>query len=309
MGRIDPPLLPGLTVEHHVFDDMPAAARPFSQDRFDVVEIVRNPIWLGEGVHRVELGERDEPFAWLSELARLHVPGHAETLVLHVQIDAGQVPQRVIARVAGATRLDVRFHDPGLHRVAIELAGCAEHCVVELELPLAKPPPDDSRRLSMRLRAAWVEGEGFASGRRTFSPGLPGSLLAGDVSLEGFHAPDRFMGGRRPGAWTKGRARLSYPGRPGWLRLSVARPAHLRGPVHVSSGADSVAVEPRALPTDVWLRVAAPDGTIRVDIQAPAFVPRERTRESSDGRELALIVLEAEHVPGDRPPSWPPRPP
>jgi hypothetical protein len=289
--------LPGLTVTSTTFDEFPDSAWSLSQRRFARAFVVRNAVWMGAGAHDREHGERGEPFVWLGEQAVLHVPGGAERLVLQLGLDQRMQPQEIRARIGKHEVAVFTYTEPGLWRMEIPLARCGARCRVRLAIPRARPREDDRRLLSVRVRAAWVEGSGFPIPRRTWSPGLPGSLLASDVELTGFHRADVFMKRRAPGAWTAGHATIRFPAGPGRLRLSVARPKHLVGPVHLRWEEREISFEPGALPEDVWIDVAAPDDELQLEIDAPTFVPSARDPASTDHRELGLIVLDAEFVP------------
>lgn len=290
-------VLPGLTVTAKTFDAFPDAAWTLSQHRFERAVVIRNAVWMGAGTHDREHGERGEPFVWLGERATLHVPAGADRLVLQLGLDRGMQPQTIHARIGKREIAASTFSEPGLWRLEVPLAGCPARCRVELHLPNAHPREDDRRPLSVRLRAAWVEGDAFPIPPRVWSPGLPGSLLASDVELDGFHGADLFMRRRAPGAWTRGHATIDFPARPGRLRLEVARPKHLTGPVRVRSHSEQLELEPGAIPESIWIRIAAPDGRAHVELDAPTFVPRARDPSSADARELGLIVLEGEYLP------------
>ena len=284
-----PRVLPGLTVTERIFDDFPEAAWSLSQRRFESARIVSNPIWLGKGSHHVETGARGEAFSWLGEQAVLHLPGKADTLVLRLELNEGMGPQRIQAFVGDERRTDVRFEQPGLWRTEVDLEGCKHPCTVRLKLPHARELEGDKRKLSMRLRAVWVEGPDYEIPRREWSPGLPGSLLASDVTLMGFHRAQTFMKSQRPGAWAQGRAQVRFPARPGWLRLKVARPEHLTGPVTITTRAGQRRVEPPPQPTDYWVPIRrarwdGPGDDRLTELRAQGARPGEqgRARAGSD---------------------------
>jgi hypothetical protein len=298
--------LPGLTVHIRQFTDFPPRAWALSQRRYDRARWIRNPVWLGEGSHHVEEGQGGQPFSWLSERVQLYVPGDAARLVLALELNEGMAPQRLRAKVRDETIAQAEFAEPGRHRVEVPLAGCKYPCVVSLELPTAKRArADDDRRLSVRLRAAWVEGERFVLPGQRFNPGVPGSLMASDVQLTGFHRPDSFLEGELPGAWTGAKATMRFPARRGFVRLRLARPAHLQGPVRVTTSAGTQSFDIGKMPADYWVAIRPKRGLEKLSIEAPSFVPSQRDAQSPDDRELGVIVLDVAWTPFDQIRPWP----
>jgi hypothetical protein len=93
----------------------------------------------------------------------------------------------------------------------------------------------------------------------------------------------------------------TFPAGPGVLALHVARPPHTPGHVVFTTEAERKELDIGREATRVELRVDPPDGTSRVEIATPTFVPRDVDPESSDARELGLIVFDVEYIPDGDP--------
>jgi hypothetical protein len=288
--------LPGATVCIERFDDFPAKARALSQERFDSAEIARDAILLGVGVHRPERTPAGEPFAWLSGEATLHVPGPSSTVVLQLRTPSRQ---RIEAHIGDAVVLAQTELDKGSHTLRIPVRGCDEGCALRLLLPDARTSNNDRRRLSLRVESAWSEGPSVRGAHQRWSPGDPASMRKAGVVIAGAHEPEEF--GERPGVWTHARFTATFPASAGTLVLHVARPPHTPGAVVFTSEAETKEVEVGRDATAVDLRIDPIEGSGRLEIVTPTFVPREVDPASTDGRELGLILFDVEYVPDDDP--------
>ena len=286
--------LPGATVCIERFDDFPDKVRALSQERFDSAEIARDAILLGVGVHRPERTPDGEPFAWLSGEATLHVPGGSSILALQLRTSSRQ---RIEARVGDDVVLAQTELGKGPHTIRIPLRGCDEGCAVKLLLPDARTSDRDRRRLSLRVEAAWSEGPGVHGAHQRWSPGDPASMRKAGVVIAGAHEPEQF--GERPGVWTHARFTATFPASAGKLVLHVARPPHTPGAVVLTTEAETKEVEVGRDATAIEVRVDPADGSSRLEIVTPTFVPRDVDPASADGRELGLILFHVEYVPDD----------
>lgn len=294
-GRV----LPGATVAIHDFDDFPEAAWEISQRRYGWTQWAHNPVWLGEGVHGIEHGERDEPFAWLSETATLRPPNGAASLELVVRIDEGFAPQPIAVEVQGTPGPTWRELGAGLHRLSIPLEDCAlerSGCEVDLGMANAKRIDGDGRVLSVRLLGAWVDGPGVTAAPQLVTPGQPGRVAAADMKLEGFYPPDRFVDDTRYGAWSGSFAVVQARAEPGTMRFELARPKDVSGPVEIVSGEGRWSFDVVSEPTWYEIEIGASDGYAFVTLNAPTFSPG-----NGDERSLGLIVLGIETRPAESP--------
>jgi hypothetical protein len=168
-----------------------------------------------------------------------------------------------------------------------------------LLLPDARTSDNDRRRLSLRVESAWSEGPGVRGAHQRWSPGDPASMRKAGVVIAGAHEPERFSD--RPGVWTHARFTATFPASAGKLVLHVARPAHTPGAVVFTTEAETQEIEVGRDATTVELRVDPPEGSSRLEIVTPTFVPRDVDPESTDARELGLILFDVEYVPDDDP--------
>jgi hypothetical protein len=287
--------LPGATVCIETFDAFPEAARALSQERFESATIARDAILLGAGVHRPEHTPDGDPFAWLSGSATLHVPGPSTTLALQLRVPPHQTPQHVEARVGTHLVLPRTELTKGPHTLRIPLRDCEEGCAVQLSLPDARALDNDRRRLSLRVEAAWSEGPAIRGAYQRWSPADPASLRDAGVVVDGTWNPETF--GERRGTWTRARFVATFPAGPGKLVVQLARPPHTPGNVVLETEADRVEVDVGREVTAVEVRVDPLQGSSRLEIRTPVFVPRDVDPQSNDARELGVILFDVEYVP------------
>jgi hypothetical protein len=276
----------------------PPQAMLLGQGRFDRARLSRDAVVLGAGVYTPELDEAGDRYAWVAERAELHLPAGAERV--HVRLE---VPDDVDGASATLSAGDARVTQrlaAGPDALQLVLPSCHEGCSASLEVDGRHVPDDDPRTLTVRLEAAWVEGDGYRPAYARWSPGHPRTVRAHDVQLEGFEQPETF-GMERRGAWTSADASARMPARPGRLRVQLARPEHSPGQVILQSDAESRTLEvgPRVL--DVELRTNAPDGWSTLRIRTPTFRPADVRDGSSDTRELGLILYDVTFIPDGDP--------
>ncbi len=281
------------------FEQAPERAMTLGQGRFGTARLGRDVVLLGENVYAPERDEVGDRFAWLASGATLPLPAGSERL--HLRLEAPpDVADRRIRIVPSQGEVVARELPAGPLSVSIPIASCPKECTVRLETDALHDAPGDPRSLAVRLEGAWVEGDGYSPAFGAWSPGLPRSVRAHDVTLEGFEAPETFAGGRR-GAWTGAEARFSVPAVSGRLRIRLARPRHTEGTVTLSTDAETTTLDLGPAITTVFLRTGAPEGRTTVTVQSPAFVPAEVRDGSGDDRALGLIVYDVALLPDDDP--------
>lgn len=283
-GRV----LPGATVSIRDFDDFPRAAWDLSQRRYGWTQWAHNPVWLGEGAHGIEHGERNEAFAWLAGQATLRPPNGAARLELAVRVDDGFAPQVIEPVVEGSPAATVTL-EAGLHRVSVSLEACVlerSGCEVVLGMPDARQIEGDGRTLSVRLLGAWVDGAGVTAVPQRVTPGQPGAVAAADMHIEGLYAPDRFVNDTRYGAWSGPHIEVRARAEAGTMGFELARPAKVDGPVVIRSGAGEWTFDVDTEPAWYQVDIEPIEGYATVTLEAPTFSPGK-----GDTRELGLIVL------------------
>lgn len=271
-------------------DPAPAQAMTLGQGRFGRARLVRDPVVLGDGFHAPEHDERGDRFAWMALSGTLHLPTEATVLQLRIEVPDDVAGARLV--------VDGRTHPlvAGPMALAVPVSGAR----VVLSVDRRHEADGDPRALSLRLDAAWVEGPTYAPSYGHWSPGLPRSVRAHDVELQGFETPELFAHERR-GAWTRGDAEASFPARPGTLSIRLARPAHTPGDVLLETDAEQRRVHVDPAITTVQLRTEAPGGRAVLGLHTPTFVPAQVREGSEDTRALGLIVYDVAFLPdGDR---------
>lgn len=291
----------GPTVCTRVFEGVPEAARSLSQHRFERTVIARNPIALGEGVHRPERDKNGVPFAWLSASGRLFVPAGADRLGLRLWTPDERRGTAIEFETGGATRRVTLFD--AHTTVRLRLPDCELGCTVDFNAGATAVARPGARALSSRLLAAWPEGPSFAFAPSKWSPGIPSSLHPAGIEVEGVWGPEKFWDDQ-PGAWTKASMTAQFSASPGQLRIRLAKPEHAPGPVVLSTHRARREVEVEPAGTLVELPVGEEHGRGFLTIESPTFVPTEVNPQSTDQRELGVILFEVEFIP-DRDPCDP----
>ncbi len=291
--------LDGVTACTVVHPQADARSMSLGQGRFGTARLGRDVVLLGEHVYTPEHDEVGDRFAWVSPGATLHLPAGAERLHLRLDAPLDVVGSSIELSPSGAEPRS-RPIPGGPFAMTIDVAPCPRGCTVRIDTDAAHDAPGDPRTLAVRLEGAWVQGPGYMPSFGVWSPGLPRSARAHDVTLEGFEAPETFGQGRR-GAWTSARARITLPASPGRVRLRVARPAHSAGTVVLRTDAETTELDLGPAVTTVFLRTGAPQGRATVSLQSPTFVPADVRAGSGDDRALGLIVYEVAVLPVDDP--------
>ena len=293
--------LDGVTVCGMSMPEAPERAMRLGQGRFGHARLSRDGVVFGHGMHAPELDEIGDRFAWLSTQGALHLPHGSDRLHLRLDVPADMDGKTLAIDVGGLQRTHVLREGP--QSLDTDALHCDRGCTATLRVNATHAAPDDLRRLSVRLDAAWVSGPAFAPAYAQWSPGRPRTMRAQDVRLEGFEDPEVFPGGAR-GAWTRGRAQIRFPARSGVLRVRVARPTHTPGSVSFVSGSEAHDIDVGPQPTTLEFPIDAPDGLATLRIDAPTFRPVDVREGSDDRRELGLIVYAVEFLP-DRDPCRP----
>lgn len=286
--------LEGVTACTLEFPTAPAQAMRLGQGRFDRARLSRDAVILGPGIYTPETDDAGDRYAWMGDRAQLHLPAAADRLRLRVEVPGD---------LGGATLTAQAGLAPTTHRLAagpasidVDVAPCPSGCTVTLEVDRRHDAQGDPRALTVRLEAAWVEGESYRPAYARWSPGHPRTLRAHGVALRGFEQPETFARGRR-GAWTHAEATASMPARPGTLSVLIARPEHTPGEVTVQTDAESRTLAVGPQPTELTLRTNAPQGRAQLRLATPTFTPADVREGSTDTRALGLIVYEVAFVP------------
>jgi len=308
--------VPGRTVSQRWFVGFPDETWELSQKRYREASLELHGIAVAEGMFDPEYEfpipeggrfEHAQPFVWLSPSARLYGQPHARRLVLRLRIDAQ----------THGSLLEVRVHDQviaamtlatGMNEVFVDLPDCKGPCAIDLAFDRSFRAHGDPRTFAAALHAAWCEGPGLALAPYRWSPGDRSSMWAYGVALAGVYGPERFFGQTRSGAWTSGHAIAQFPAGDGTIALTLARPAHLRGDVVISTIHEQRAVDVGPHASTHVFELGTGRGSEQLEtedsswfrIDAPTFVPHEQNPQSHDNRKLAVILLEAEFCPKDR---------
>lgn len=296
-------LEPGLTSLERRFDGFPISLQRYGQQRLDRTFLATDPVWVSRFGHAVEIDDRGEPFAWLSERAELSfavTPHRPSSLVLVLMNPTRHGRQRMHATI-GRKRIVELELDAGITEITVPTQPCPSTkptCTVRLELPDALAISEPSRPLSVQLLGAWLESPHHHPIARAWSPGLPVSMATSRIRVEGAYGPEAF--GTTPdwGAWLSAHATIDQPFANGDLVLDVARPAHLTGDVVFESEAGTVRVQVGTRRMSVRVPIGATAGPVTVT--SPAFRPAERSL-SNDERELGLILFGGRFEPRTRP--------
>lgn len=292
----DSRVLDGATVGRRAFEITDPMTRRLGQDRYDRASLTWQGVVLGDDVYQTEHTPSGQRFVWLSERATLHPPVPAaledHQLRLDVLVVGDRSPQRVDARCEDRP-LGSWTLDAGPHTLTMALPTCVDPSSVTLTLPDAVARGRDPRSLSLRLVRAWVEGPSIRVEDGEWSLGDERALAAAGVVHEGLYNPESF--GDRRGRWMSGHATLSIPAEPGFVDVTLARPAFLEeagesAPFVVETDADRRVGTLDDQPMTVRLRTEAPAGRVTVRLSGPTFVPADRRAQSADRRELAAIV-------------------
>jgi hypothetical protein len=272
----------------------PPRAMRLGQARFGHARLGRDAVLLGTGVHAPEPDANGEHYAWLSNINTLFAPAGTHALQLRLDVPDDMAGAQ-LELAAGDRDLETRL-EPGPQSVVFRTDGCPRGCPTTVVVRGAEHhAAGDTRVLTVRLEGAWAEGTDYAPAFARWSPGLPRSLRSHDVTLEGFEPAEQFRS--RRGAWTGASATLSFPARPGTVRIHLARPAHTPGMVTLETDAQSQTLDVPPSVTTVDLRTDAPEGRTTVRLSSPTFVPADVSPHTQDPRALGLIVYTVEFFP------------
>jgi len=284
--------LPGATTRHSKVTGYPLAAWPLSQQRYQVVHRIDNPVFLGDGVYTPEINGRAEPYSWLAKSSRLIIPGVGETVELVLEVDKRRAPLVFKASIAKEIRLRQRL-DAGHHRISIPSDNCSSPCIINIQFDKALKAPNEGRRLSARLYGAWVTGPGRVAYAQRWNPGQPLLTMARGVVIErGVHGPETFTAQNQPGSWLDDHAKVNFPAVPGTLHLTLAVPPPRDQTVTLETSGHRQTIDATGEPTSFSIEVDAPDGQDFLRVTSHALIPADSDPKSRDYRRLGALLFD-----------------